>query len=243
MYDWLVMPLCERQLRDVNPSDVLNNGLYRRCNIYKGGGGYDKFEAIYQKRNGVDTKLNEQFVVQLRGCPLRCPYCYVTEDGISKGEPVRVPTHKLVDDFKATGYPVFHLMGGAPALYIEHWPELLENLPDYAVFHSDLLLQEGTYTRETCSRLAKHKKSLYAVSIKGCDQEEFRRNTGVGLNEPMFRRNLDILVDEGVPFYLTYTGMSAESIKKFEDWAVARYGSAILRDAFGIELVHYKALD
>ena len=34
---------------------------------------------------------------------------------------------------------VFHLMGGAPALYIEHWIEILEKLPENIPFHSDLL--------------------------------------------------------------------------------------------------------
>ena len=41
---WPVVPLCKAQLEDVNPLDVLNDGLYRRCNKYKFGGGYDKFQ-------------------------------------------------------------------------------------------------------------------------------------------------------------------------------------------------------
>lgn len=49
MYSWKVMYLCDKQLRDVNPSDIIKNGLYRRCDTYKGGGGYDKFSDIYKK--------------------------------------------------------------------------------------------------------------------------------------------------------------------------------------------------
>ena len=47
-----VVPLCEAQLMDVNPLDILNNGLYRKCNTYKGGGGYDKFPEIYNAKIG-----------------------------------------------------------------------------------------------------------------------------------------------------------------------------------------------
>ena len=36
-----VVPLCKKQLLEVTPSDILNDGLYRKCNVYKSGGGYD----------------------------------------------------------------------------------------------------------------------------------------------------------------------------------------------------------
>lgn len=242
MYEWKVVPLCERQLRDVNPDDVLQGGLYRRCNIYKGGGGYDKFEAIYKKRFGFEGPLNEQFVVQLKGCPLKCPYCYVTQEGIN-GMHVLVDTDVLVDDFIATGYPVFHLMGGAPALYLEQWPELLDMLPDNAVFHSDFLLQEGSYSRSVCRQIAKHKNQLHAVSIKGATYEEFLKNTGVPWQIDLLWSNLDVLVEEGVPFYITYTGMPQTSIAIFEDCVTSRYGASVLEDSFNIDIVHYNALD
>jgi hypothetical protein len=34
MSNWPVVPLSEKQLKDVNPEDILENGLYRKCNIY-----------------------------------------------------------------------------------------------------------------------------------------------------------------------------------------------------------------
>ena len=240
-YCWPVMPLCERQLRDINPEDVLCDGLYRRCNIYKGGGGYDKFEAIYHRRFHSEEKLNEQFVVQLLGCPLRCPYCYVTEEGI-RGQPARVSTQRLVSDFKDSGLPVFHLMGGAPAIYLEHWPKLLAELPDSAVFHSDFLLQEFEYPVHTLESIAKHKRNLHAVSVKGSNEKEFLTNTGVSFNKSMFWKNLDNLVDTGMQFYLTYTGMPQESIDRFNEVAVKRYGGSILRDSFAIGIVQYEAI-
>lgn len=40
---WPVVPLSEGQLKDVNPADILEEGLYRKCDTYRGGGGYDQF--------------------------------------------------------------------------------------------------------------------------------------------------------------------------------------------------------
>lgn len=242
MYAWPVVPLCERQLRDVNPDDIIKGGLYRRCNIYKGGGGYDKFEAIYQKRNNTDRHLNMQFVVQLRGCTLNCPYCYVTRDGIW-GDPKFVETETLVSDFVETGYPVFHLMGGAPALFLERWADILKSLPDYAVFHSDFLLQESVYKRSLCREIAKYRNQLHAVSIKGGTPEEFHKNAGVPQNTVMLWQNLATLIEEDVPFYLTFTGMSEEGIQTFKEEAVKRFGDKVLEDSFGINVIHYNALD
>lgn len=242
MYNWQVMHLCDKQLRDINPTDILNNGLYRKCNTYKGGGGYDKFPAIYENRTNQKGNYNEQFVVQLKGCPLRCPYCYVTLDGVHNGEFSLISTDQLVKDFKDSKLPVFHLMGGAPALYIDYWHEILDQLNVDDAFHSDLLLLEGKYSRDIIEKLATYKNSLYAVSIKGSNNTEFKTNTGVDFNEKMFFNNLDIIVEYNLPIYLTFTGMSNESIDVFKKVVVQRYGESILKDSFAIQLVKYEAL-
>ena len=252
MKNWNVMKLCERQLRDINPQDVLNDGLYRKCNTYKGGGGYNKFPEIYNRRQQLIGEptiegVNDQFVVQLKGCPLSCPYCYVTPDGVSLEECVEVSTRQLVSDFKASGLSVFHLMGGAPALYIEDWVELLWELPSYAVFHSDLLLIEKPYSKELLYDIheAFH-SSLYAVSIKGATPEEFKRNTGCKLNQKLFWENLDALVSTAFPFYFTYTGMTEESIKRFQEqlqWCYGlTVGRTIAQDSFSIDIVEFEAI-
>ena len=119
MHKWPVVPLCKNQLKDVRPEDVLNNGLYRKCDIYRGGGGYDQFNKIWEKRKGYRISP-KQFVVQLAGCPLHCPYCYVTPDGIN-GKVVFKTTDEILTDYKDSNLQVFHLMGGAPALYLSHW--------------------------------------------------------------------------------------------------------------------------
>lgn len=241
-FKWPVVPLCEKQLRDVNPSDVLCDGLYRRCDIYKGGGGYDKFEDIFKSRNTEYTgPLNEQFVVQLQGCPLRCQYCYVTQDGIL-GKPTKVDTKKLVADFQQTGYPVFHLMGGAPAIYLRYWAELGKAL-EGAVFHSDFLLCEGMYEIRDLEKIAKITNSLHAVSIKGYNEQEYWEKTGVHIPMSLIEYNLESLVDAEVPFYITFTGMSEDSINRFKDRIIPMFKEDVFKDSFGIDLVHYKALD
>lgn len=244
-FKWKVVPLCERQLRDVNPSDIIEGGLYRKCNIYKGGGGYDKFEEILCNRTGRERGLyNEQFVVQLYGCPLRCPYCYVTHDGIF-GEPKLISTEELVNAFKATGLNVFHLMGGAPAMWMSWWDKILKELPNNVVFHSDFLCVENEYSYVDLYHISKYKNALYAVSVKGCDCEEFKKNTGRNLDEDLFFRNLEHLYNFSIPFYVTFTGMKADSIKK---WMLklkernAEIYEYVRKDSFSIDVVQYEAL-
>lgn len=239
-----VVKLCEKQLRDVNKDDILCNGLYRRCNIYKGGGGYDRFVGIWDSRTGKrSTGLNDQFVVQLYGCPLNCPYCYVTRDGVF-GDVIKVTAGQLVKDFVESGCKVFHLMGGAPDLYIDKWYEIIELLPEGTVFHSDLLCQGIEYNY--LNRLAEYKNTLYALSIKGATPEEFYENTRTKFDSALFWKNFSNLVFFKVPFYITFTGMPEESIELFKSQVREIFpneADSILADSFSIDLVHYKALD
>ena len=235
---WPVVPLCKAQLEDVNPLDVLNGGLYRRCNTYKGGGGYDKFPEIWERRFGKSgMELNNQFVVQVQGCPLHCPYCYVTEAGV-RGQHKCVSSLELIKDFRESGCGVFHLMGGAPALYLNKWPDLLRCL-DGDVFHSDFLGLEGEYDIGVLREIAQYKNALYAISIKGYTSEEFEKNTATKFNSELFKRNMEKLLESGVSVYFTFTGMTTESIQQFKD----EHKDWPFEDSFGINLVHYKALD
>lgn len=261
MTNWKVMRLCERQLRDINPDDILMDGLYRKCDVYKGGGGYDKFPQIFNERlckkqefmriiglpiNTILDCKSTQFVVQLKGCPLNCPYCYVTPDGIHTGVCELVSTAQLAADFNTTGLSVFHLMGGAPALYIENWEELIMSLGSNVIFHSDLLLIEKEYSQEVIQALAHHHyNSLYAVSIKGTTPEEFKKNTGVHWNEELFWNNLDKLVFNNFPFYFTFTGLPETSVERFRQLLLHRYGFSIgnlmMKDSFSLKIIQYEA--
>lgn len=243
---WPVVPLCEKQLRDVRQEDILNNGLYRKCNTYRGGGGYDRFESIYRRRFSLNNDLNlkDQFVVQLKGCVLSCPYCYVTQEGVD-GLPVHKSSSEIVADFRNTGLKVFHLMGGAPGLYLSYWDEILSQLSDDEVFHSDLLLLEGRYDLKILQELGAYSRQLIAVSIKGATEEEFSHNTGCLLNSALFWENFDVLLNSRIPFYLTYTGMGNDSIELFKQQVMDRYGNDadnILADSFAIQIIRYEAL-
>lgn len=233
--NWPIVPLCDAQLTDVNPADILENGLYRKCNIYKGGGGYDKFPIMYQKLIGThQVDLRNQFVAQVLGCPLDCPYCYVTREGVY-GEPTYVSTHDMVMSYHKSGCSVFHLMGGAPAIYLPYWLELLEELQG-AVFHSDLMLIEREYDEDLLKKIAEYPNQLHAVSIKGYGPQEFESNTRMPLNERLFDRNYRILMRSGLPVYFTFTGMSDQSINKFKK----KY--ELEAESFSIDLIDYNAL-
>ena len=231
---WKVVPLCEKQLRDVNPSDILNNGLYRRCNVYKSGGGYDLFPIISEKLLGKN--LSNQFVVQLFGCNLNCPYCYVTRDGVF-GEWVEVSTTKLIEDFALSNQEVFHLMGGAPAIYLDSWIDILQKLPDDKVFTSDLMLSEGEYPEETLVELSKFQNSIFAVNIKGLTEEEYLNNTGTSMNKELILSNLTKVKASGIKFYITFTNCSKELIPSF-----IKDNKLQGVEYFSIDLIDYEAL-
>ena len=241
-YKWKVVPLCEEQLLDITPSDVLYNGLFRKCNVYKSGGGYDVFPQIFYKRKGYYINPT-QFVVQLYGCHLKCPYCYVTPNGIWN-EPVEFTSEELVENFVGTNLDVFHLMGGSPALYIEYWPELIGMLDNYGqfIFHSDLLLTEKRYNRPLLKAISQE-NCLYAVNIKGVTEEDYKRNTGMEFDSPMFWLNFYDLVVCNVPFYVTFTNPDMRYYEKFYDHVRNVFGQDVLEDSFVIDLKEYEAVN
>ena len=244
-HTWQVVPLSKGQLLDVRPEDVLDGGLYRRCDTYRGGGGYDQFPKIASERLGDFAEdYRHQFVVQLRGCNLDCPYCYVTRAGVW-GDAVRVSTGDLVDAFRRSGAQVFHLMGGAPALQMRRWSELLDELGDDVPFHSDLLLTESDYDPAVLEAVARP-LALYAIDVKGLTSEDWLRNTRKPLNKKRFWRNWRLVQDSGVQAYVTFTNVSPlqGDVGEFIS-DMRRHGIDIYRwcrDWFEIDLVEYDAL-
>lgn len=235
-----VVPLCERQKRDIKKEHLLDSGLYRVCDVYKGGGGYDKFPEICKRRLGYS--YNVQFVVQLYGCTLSCPYCYVTKDGIF-GSYKEVSLKSLLMSFDRSNQNIFHLMGGAPALYIDDWNHILDKMDTSKVFHSDMLLTEKEYCDSTLDKINRD-NTLYAVSIKGYG-DSYKSNTGVEFNSKLFWSNLNKLVAHNINFYFTYTNMSDTDIKEFKEEcknSVKYYEDKIFEDDFKIELVRYESL-
>lgn len=239
---WKVVPLSEGQLRDVRPDDIIDGGLYRRCDTYRGGGGYDQFPDIAGRRwQRPSTYFRQQFVVQLRGCNLDCPYCYVTREGVW-GSSVSVTTSSLVDAFHRSGQQVFHLMGGAPALQMKFWPELLDALGPDVTFHSDLLLTERVY-QWNILRDIERANALYAVDVKGTTKEEWKRNTRTSWDEDLFWANWILVQLLGVPAYVTFTACEKEGIERFWEEAFGRGIEERWREeAFNIDLIDYEAV-
>lgn len=218
---WPVVPICDRQLLDVSPEDILNDGLFRKCDTYKGGGGYDKFNDIYFKRYGL--KINPvQFVVQLKGCVLSCPYCYVTDQGIN-GKSVRLSTDELLNYYYKTNLDVFHLMGGSPALHLNNWKLLASKVK---VFHSDFLLVEQRYQDSFLKELP----GLHAVSFK-------ERYLYSDKQLDLIWCNLEKLIYNKVDFYITFTG-----VDEFSHELVSKFGNSVLEDSFTIQIIDYEAI-
>jgi len=251
MFKWKVCPIQGRQLKDVREEDLFRD--FRICDTYRGGGGYDRFPYIVKSRFGpwhlekLRGNIAKQFVVQLRGCHLKCPYCYVTEDGY-KGRYKKYTSNQLVFNEFLRAYGkyrcgVFHLMGGAPALYIQHWHKILDVLPDRFLFHSDMLLTEKPYPS---LRSIARSNAVYAVNIKGVTDEDYFNNTGVEMDWDLFWYNFDRISYSSIEFYLTFTNPDKNHIEKFKNKIIERYGEWgkwALRDNFIIDLIKYEALE
>ena len=242
---WKVVPLSQGQLLDVRKEDVLSGGDFRLCETYRGGGGYDQFPSIIEKRSGKNH--HKQFIVQLFGCNLDCPYCYVTRAGVWS-KPKQLTTLQLVEAFQSAHETheatVFHLMGGAPALQLKQWPALIEALASVKfeyVFHSDFLLTEGVYSEDVLKKLAR-KDCLFAVDVKGLTKEEHLRNTRKPFQEELFWKNLGRLEETKVPYYVTFTAVETPSLfwKKFQELWPKSY-ERVVSESFSINLIDYEA--
>jgi len=232
-HSWKVVPICDYQKLDVRPEDLLNGGDFRKCETYRGGGGYDQFPRICKKRLGVEA--HRQFIVQLASS--------VTRSGVW-GTPKDFSTEQLVAAYVESGQEVFHLMGGAPAIYLDQWAELIGQLPSNAIFHSDFLLTEHEYSDAVLKDLAmmqKYRQMLFAVDIKGVTPEDYEKNTRKPFKPRLFWDNLKKLVEHGIHFYITYTDPDESQRAGFEYRLKFNFGSGILEDSFVIPRIDYYA--
>lgn len=242
-----VCPPQGRQLLDIHEEDLFED--FRICDTYRGGGGYDQFPHIARKRGLVHElikgDISKQFVVQLYGCHLRCPYCYVTRDGIF-GEAKDYYPGQLLESFwraqEKFNVGVFHMMGGAPAHYMEKWPIIIQNLYPFYLFHSDLLLTEKPYDTAALYNIGT-RNALYAINIKGVTEEDYFQNTGTEIDWCLFWDNFYKVVDSRINFYLTFTNPDLSYLEDFKDEIRKRYGRQVLEDNFIINIKQYDALE
>ena len=243
MFKWPVVPISANQMLDVSSDDLILDGHFRLCQTYKGGGGYDQFPHIAAARGLVSTpdEANRQFVVQLYGCNLDCPYCYVTRAGVW-GRPTAYNTRELLWAWRRAqdsyGANVFHLMGGAPAIYLHQWPELLDSLTSRTLFHSDLMLSEGSYDEAVLTGVDRP-SVLLAVNIKGTDKESWERNTRKPYHARQVAENLDKVRRRLAPerWYLTFTNVAPDAQEAF----IREHGLEEQTN-YGIDLIRYNAL-
>jgi MoaA/NifB/PqqE/SkfB family radical SAM enzyme len=241
-----VCPIQGRQLKDVREEDIFYD--FRICNTYRGGGGYDQFPVIARRRGLIDAHthgdIKLQFVVQLFGCHLRCNYCYVTRDGIY-GMYVKYPVSLILQVFYQAaiekGVGVFHMMGGAPALWMQDWVDIPAELCPNYLFHSDLLLTEGPYDINILKRIATN-NALYAINIKGVNSTDHMKNTGKNINWTTFWRNFDKVIESGLNYYITFTNPDPNGLDEFKNTITKKYGKEVLEDSFTINLKIYDAI-
>lgn len=195
-----IVPFCKKQLLDIRPEDIVSPYI-RKCDISRAMNGVDKFTDAYEKRFGIRPH-NVHYIAQTYGCSRSCGYCYVTHEGIW-GSPntyiKHVIAYHIFKDLRpsAPENTVYHLMGGAPAFWINDWLDVWYGLPDTGIFHSDFLLNEMLYEahERTFDQLKKHDRQLHAVGLK--EQRSWSKLELV---------NLEFLQRSGLPFYLTFTG-------------------------------------
>lgn len=241
MKTWKIVPLHKDQLRDIAEGDSIYDGHFRLCNTYKGGGGYDRFPH-YAVESGLAShsdEVNRQFIVQLYGCNLDCPYCYVTRAGVWS-KPIIYTTQELINVYLkyAILYKirVFHLMGGAPGIYMSQWYELIDMLPYTSIFHSDLMLTEKKYMPKVLNSIAK-KNVLLAINIKGLSNVEYFTNTRKIWDKNLFYRNLHMILSHLNPnqYYFTFTNVDSVRVEDFiNEMNINRY--------YSIDLIDYKAM-
>jgi hypothetical protein len=158
------------------------------------------------------------------------------------GKYVEYSSEQLVDEFlRATQCGVFHLMGGAPALYIYDWPDLLKKFPSQYIFHSDLMLSDRVYTDVIIQNINR-RNTIYAVNIKGITDENYYNNTGCKPDWDKMWSNLDTIVDNNLNFYLTFTNPDLSYYDEFVRQLMTTYDRRIMDDSFIINLVDYDAL-
>ena len=184
------------QLKDVQNSTGLKhyNEYYRLCEVIKEPKAFDNRGDCSPYRmadlfggNWID--YNFHFIVQVAGCPLRCPYCYVDNMKVDQ----QITAFQLVQDFiqfrKAVlmkyeiNLQVFHLMGGDPGLYAFIWPQLRSLLDELGqqdvILFSDVVFVENHKTGIKPWKYLDIKRFLLTGCLKGVNPENFHKNTGL----------------------------------------------------------------
>ena len=206
---------------------VSHDDIARICTVVKEKNAYDDRgdKSPYRMAEifGGDWKdYNNHFIIQVAGCPLKCPYCYV--DNLKAN--LSMNADELVDkfvEFKKIVEPkfniklnVFHFMGGAPALYCEFWEELRNSLDNHGlkevVLFSDVILVENHFSKKKPWEFLNLHHFILTGCLKGTNEDNFKKNTGFHLFEQSLKELENYLTAKN--FYLTLIGFDERDLSQ-----------------------------
>lgn len=137
---------------------------------------------------GMWQDYNNQYVIQVAGCPLDCPYCYV--DNLEENAHWTVASivnnflafSQMAVDFFHEPLNVLHLMGGAPAIYCSFWPKLRaemdsRGLGNVVLFTNVILVEWRLRNVQPWDFMNLH-NFIVEGCLKGTNRENFVQNTG-----------------------------------------------------------------
>ena len=180
---------------------VLFDDFARICTVVKKRRSYDFRGDFAPYRmavmfGGSWKSYNHHFIVQVAGCRLRCPYCYVdnlkTDCNFNADDLVEkfISFKAMARQKLRVDVNVFHFMGGMPGKYPEFWLELRESLDKHGlkkvILFSDVVLLEDHFFKNSpwnyLYNLQLHHFVLTGC-LKGTNPKNFKENTGFDLFE------------------------------------------------------------
>jgi len=220
----------ELQRRDIEDSSgiVLYDDYARICTTVKPDGGIGDRSPyrMAEMFGGVWQDYNNQYIIQVAGCPLDCRYCYV--DNLA--EDTRWSAISIVENFMSFRWQlrtefheslkVLHFMGGAPGVYCNFWRELREEL-DYrncenVVLFSNVIFVEGWTRQVRPWNYMDLDRFIVEGCLKGTNRENFKQNAGRDLFCDAVIEMFMYTVHDN--FYLTLLGYDGKDLPKIYSW-------------------------
>lgn len=174
---------------DVEKSGRLHDDYGRICQVVQSPNWHgDLSPCRMAKFQNIDNfeLFDKQFVVQVAGCPLKCPFCYVDNFKMDKFFTADELVTKFAEFRKQEpNLNVFHLCGGCPARYSEFWLNLRKSLDENGFWRvillSDVIFVENHFYNvkpwETIRKM--HPYNFFIVGcLKGTTKQNFIKNTG-----------------------------------------------------------------
>lgn len=216
----------ELQRKDIEDSSgiVLYDDYARICTVVKPNGGIGDRSPyrMAEMFGGEWQDYNNQYVIQVAGCPLDCPYCYV--DNLE--EDTYWTAVSVVENFLAFRWQfraeyheslkVLHFMGGAPGIYCAFWPELRAEMDlcglENVILFTNVILVEWRLR----GVLPWHFMTLHNFVVEGClkgtSRKNFIRNTRCDLFEDAVSELREYVPYEN--FYLTLINYDKDGLSR-----------------------------